>query len=186
MTNSGLIQGKSPTAQNAEPWQCLCSHPSSQQLPLGQQTSPSHQVLPFSEVGIAGNHLLELIRRSWAVLSWSWGGGRTGPAVPALSPAPNFQLFLLHHSVHGATKESINPLDLTITRLSIRKAWRIHLLLVTCPWVHKGRRKGLSSLGECRSARVYSGFLLCWLQRHPEVSLELKAPAVCRGIPSSG
>lgn len=95
MTNSGLIQGKSPTAQNAEPWQCLCSHPSSQQLPLGQQTSPSHQVLPFSEVGMAGNHLLELVRRSWAVLSWSWGGGRTGPAVPALSPAPNFQLFLL-------------------------------------------------------------------------------------------
>lgn len=43
---------------------------------------------------MAGNHLLELVRRSWAVLSWSWGGGRTGPAVPALSPAPNFQLFL--------------------------------------------------------------------------------------------
>lgn len=27
MTNSWLIQGKSPTAQNAEPWQSLCSQP---------------------------------------------------------------------------------------------------------------------------------------------------------------
>lgn len=41
----------------------------------------------LSEMGMGANHLLELGRRSW-------GGARTAPAVPALSPAPNFQLSL--------------------------------------------------------------------------------------------